>query len=1022
VAGKIKGITIEIGGETKSLQKAFEDVNKKARGLQGELRSVERLLKLDPKNTELLAQKQKLLGEAVENSKEKLERLRKIQEQVNQQFREDKIGEEQYRHFQRVVINAEQDLKRFEKQLKDTGLTAEQVGKKLQDAGQKMTDVGKDMSMKVTAPIVAAGAASFKMAADLQDAMGATDQIFKGAADSVKSWADNLESYYGIAEGEALEYANMMGTMLVNIGGLTEEQAAKQAQTLIELAGDLTAMYGGTTADAVRALTGALKGNNAMLDNYGMAVNDAMIKTKALEMGLYDGTGQMDLATKQAATLALIMEQTGAAQGQAAREAEGASGGMRAFATEIKNLATDIGEVLLPVITPFIQKLKDIVGAFGELSPGTQKAIIAIAGIAAAIGPVLVVLGTLASAVSSIIGILPVLGAAFAALTGPIGIAIAIIGGLVAAGVLLYKNWDTIKAKAGEIWVAIKNAFSSAVNAVKSAVSGMIEAGKNLVQGIWTGITSLAGWLYDKVASFVKNNIVGTVKKFLGIASPSKVMIEFGRYVAEGLARGMEEGTSEVAKRAQQMAQAISNAVQKMTGELSNALNLSNARLELQKELLGDNAEEYEKLALELEKLNNEKENLIGRIDVLTAAYETAKKELGENNEATKQYAYELEMAQIELQKMEASIKKTNSAIDEQKQKAIEAAKAQAKELRSLADEVAKVEKKYREDLAEAAREYQNKVEEVNRKLIEDERKVTEEYRNAVKERAKTLRDFVGLFDAVSDERISGRELLLNLQGQVKAFEDWQKNIAELAARGIDEGLIEELREMGPKAGPQIAALNTLTDEQLTQYVTLWKEKNQLARAEAVNQLQEQKVEMQNKLQEIRLAAAEQLEAYRVEWQKKNAEIRKNAEEEMKKIEDKFKDIAEAGTKYGISLVANFISGMESRFDQLRRTLERMAEMVDSYMPHSPAKRGPLSRIMEWGPALVGSLSEGIKKSMPQLESAMRSLASVPASALAGGNTVSNYYNTSDNRVINITVQDGEDLLRTLHRLGVRIP
>ena len=75
-------------------------------------------------------------------------------------------------------------------------------------------------------------------------------------------------------------------------------------------------------------------------------------------------------------------------------------------------------------------------------------------------------------------------------------------------------------------------------------------------------------------------------------------MIEFGRYVAEGLAQGMEEGTSEVAKKAQQMAQAISNAVQKMTGELSNALNLSNARLELQKELLGDNAEEYEKLAL----------------------------------------------------------------------------------------------------------------------------------------------------------------------------------------------------------------------------------------------------------------------------------------------------------------------------------------------------------------------------------------------------------------------------------------
>ena len=154
---------------------------------------------------------------------------------------------------------------------------------------------------------------------------------------------------------------------------MTEEQASKQAQTLIELAGDLTAMYGGTTADAVRALAGALKGNNTMLDNYGMAANDAMIKTKALEMGLYDGTGQMDLATKQAATLALITEQSGAAQGQAAREAEGASGSMRAFATEVKNLSTDIGEVLLPVITPLLANLNDIVKKFGDLSPEMKK-------------------------------------------------------------------------------------------------------------------------------------------------------------------------------------------------------------------------------------------------------------------------------------------------------------------------------------------------------------------------------------------------------------------------------------------------------------------------------------------------------------------------------------------------------------------------------------------------------------------------------------------------------------------------
>ena len=177
MAGKIKGITIEIGGDTQKLNKALEDVNKKTRDVQSELRQVERLLKLDPGNTDLLAQKQKLLAEAVENSREKLNRLKTAQEQVNEQFRKGEINEEQYRAFQREVVKAEQELAKFEKQLRETSITAEQVGKKLQDAGKKMTDMGKNLSMKVTAPIVAAGAAATKLGMDFEAAMSEVGAI-----------------------------------------------------------------------------------------------------------------------------------------------------------------------------------------------------------------------------------------------------------------------------------------------------------------------------------------------------------------------------------------------------------------------------------------------------------------------------------------------------------------------------------------------------------------------------------------------------------------------------------------------------------------------------------------------------------------------------------------------------------------------------------------------------------------------------------------------------------------------------
>jgi hypothetical protein len=121
-----------------------------------------------------------------------------------------------------------------------------------------------------------------------------------------------------------------------------------------------------------------------------------------------------------------------------------------------------------------------------------------------------------------------------------------------------------------------------------------------------------------------------------------------------------------------------------------------------------------------------------------------------------------------------------------------------------------------------------------------------------VEERTRALSNFVGLFDEVAGRDVSGESLLANLRGQVDAFENWSGEHPDLAARGVDQGLIEELRQMGPKAGPEIAALNTLTDEQLAEYVTLWRRKNQEAREEAVNQLQQQRVEMQQKLQEIR--------------------------------------------------------------------------------------------------------------------------------------------------------------------------
>jgi phage-related minor tail protein len=112
MAKRIKGITVEIGGDTTRLSKALDSVNKNIKNTQSQLKDVEKLLKLDPTNTELLTQKQKLLKDAISDTKEKLSTLKTAAEQANEALANGDISKEQYDALQREIIETEQDLKK----------------------------------------------------------------------------------------------------------------------------------------------------------------------------------------------------------------------------------------------------------------------------------------------------------------------------------------------------------------------------------------------------------------------------------------------------------------------------------------------------------------------------------------------------------------------------------------------------------------------------------------------------------------------------------------------------------------------------------------------------------------------------------------------------------------------------------------------------------------------------------------------------------------------------------------------
>lgn len=218
MAETIKGINIVIGAETTGLQKALGDVNKRSKDIQSELKQVDKLLKLDPKNTELVAQKQKLLSEAVANSKEKLDRLKSAQEQVNEQFKRGEINEEQYRAFQREIAKTEQELDKFEKQLKDTAVASKSLSEKMQAAGQKMKDVGATLTKAVTVPLAAAGAGAVAMGKSFDDAYdkirigtGATGKALQGLNDDFRKTARQVPSSFGDISTAIADYNTRLG-------------------------------------------------------------------------------------------------------------------------------------------------------------------------------------------------------------------------------------------------------------------------------------------------------------------------------------------------------------------------------------------------------------------------------------------------------------------------------------------------------------------------------------------------------------------------------------------------------------------------------------------------------------------------------------------------------------------------------------------------------------------------------------------------------------------------------------------
>lgn len=603
MADRIKGITVEIGGDTTGLSKALSGVNREISSTQKELRDVERLLKLDPTNTNLLQQKQRLLAQAVGETKTKLESLKQAEAQVQSQFKEGKVSQEQYEALQREIIATEESLKKLESEASKSNATLSKISATADKIGGGAKKMASAMT-PVTVGLLGAGAASVKFASDYNESLNKVQVAFGDSAGEVESFAKTTLDAFGIAEGSALDMAALFGDMATSMG-LTQGEASSMSTSLVGLAGDLASFKNIGLDEAMTALNGIFTGETESLKQIGVVMTQTNLDAYALANGFGKTTSEMTQAEQVQLRYQYVLNATKNAQGDFANTADGTANSMRTAKESLKELASTFGQQLLPIITPIIQKITDLIKWFGGLDTGTQTVILTVLGFIAAIGPIAGLISSISTVITFLSStVIPALSGALSFLAAnPIVLVIAAIAAAIAIITTLWNHCEAFRNAVIQIWEGIKsvfqgfsdwldsvfatdwsekfgafgeilNAFFRNVqniwNSIKSVFSGIIDFIKNVFtgnwRGAWEGVKNIFKGIFDGLVSIAKmpinaiigilngaidgiNAIIGGVNKVTGVVGipairdiPKIPMLAKGGTLSSGSAIVGEKG------------------------------------------------------------------------------------------------------------------------------------------------------------------------------------------------------------------------------------------------------------------------------------------------------------------------------------------------------------------------------------------------------------------------------------------------------------------------------------------------
>lgn len=549
MAGNIKGITISFNGDTTKLDKALRQINTETKSLDKELKQVDNALKFNPTNIELWRQKQELLTQKVDDTKKKLDVLKQAQAKMDAEG-VDKNSKE-YRELERQIIVTGNQVKTFEGQLKKVGnyklkALSEQfseLGGKLEGAGQKL----KPLSTAGAAAAGAIGTLAYKggtAADDLNTLSKVTGigtkelQKYSAAADLVDVSVESIakankkltKNAYSAAKGSKSQVAafKALGVSVTDAeGNLKDSEALFQ-----EVITALGSMENETERNALaqKLMGGAAAELNPLIADGGQTYKQVsdIIAQYGLDFVDQETLDKANQFNDQLDTMKAI--------------------GSVAIAT--------VGSQLAAYLAPALEKVVGWIGQLakwlGNLDPKVLTVVAGIGAALAVLAPLLITLGKLATGISAIINLVNIVGPAIGGLSiagGPLLLVVAAIAAVIAAGVLLYKNWDKIKAAAQRVgsaiktvwtnvktsisttldniktkftttWTSIKTSVVSKVESMKESVKSKIAALRDWISGRWDYIKEITGNAWEKIKEKVtapfekaKETITGIIDK-----------------------------------------------------------------------------------------------------------------------------------------------------------------------------------------------------------------------------------------------------------------------------------------------------------------------------------------------------------------------------------------------------------------------------------------------------------------------------------------------------------------------------